>query len=209
MENYLPLFPLNLVAFPGETLNLHIFEDRYKELVNECLVQDIPFGVPSYVDNQIEYGTEVMIVEVVKKYDDGRMDITSQATRVFRVLSFDNPTMGKLYAGGSVIFLENEYDADNHSRPEMIALIQELFSVISMVDRIEIAEDITSFNIAHKIGMSLEQKYSLLQIERESERQQVIIQHLRDTIPVLREVEQTKERIRMNGHFRKYDPLDF
>lgn len=165
--------------------------------------------MPSYVDNQIEYGTEVMIVEVVKKYDDGRMDITSQATRVFRVLSFNNPTMGKLYAGGSVIFLENEYDADNHSRPEMIALIQELFSVISMVDRIEIAEDITSFNIAHKIGMSLEQKYSLLQIERESERQQVIIQHLRDTIPVLREVEQTKERIRMNGHFRKYDPLDF
>ena len=209
MENYLPLFPLNLVAFPGETLNLHIFEDRYKELINECLIQDSPFGVPSYVDNQIEYGTEVMIAEVVKKYDDGRMDITTQATRVFRVLSFDNPAKDKLYAGGSVAFLENEYDADNHSRPEMIALVQDLFSVISMVNRVEVAEDITSFDIAHKIGMSLEQKYWLLQIERESERQQVIIQHLRDTIPVLREVEQTKERIRMNGHFRKYDPLDF
>lgn len=209
MENYLPLFPLNLVAFPGETLNLHIFEDRYKELINECVMQDIPFGVPSYVDNQIEYGTEVMIAEVVKKYDDGRMDITTLATRVFRVLLFDNPAKNKLYAGGAVAFLENEYDADNHSRPEMITLVQELFSVISMVDRVEVAEDVTSFDIAHKIGMSLEQKYSLLQIERESERQQVIIQHLRDTIPVLREVEQTKERIRMNGHFRKYDPLDF
>ena len=209
MENYLPLFPLNLVAFPGETLNLHIFEDRYKELIEECLAQDVPFGVPAYVDNQIEYGTEVMIIEVVKKYDDGRMDITTQATRVFRVLSFDNPAQGKLYAGGEVVFLENEYDADSHSRPEMISLIEELFSVISMVDRVEVAQDVTSFDIAHKIGLSLEQKYALLQIERESERQQVIIQHLRDTIPVLREIERTKERIRMNGHFQKYDPLDF
>ena len=209
MENYLPLFPLNLVAFPGELLNLHIFEDRYKELINECLVQETPFGVPAYVENKVEYGTEVMIAEVIKKYDDGRMDITTQATRVFRVLSFDNPASGKLYAGGAVVFLDNEYDADSHSRPEMITLVRDLFSVISMVDRVEIGEDTTSFDIAHKIGMSLEQKYSLLQIERESERQQVVIQHLRDTIPVLREVERTKERIRMNGHFRKYDPLDF
>ena len=209
MENYLPLFPLNLVAFPGETLNLHIFEDRYKELIEECLTHDSPFGVPAYVDNQIEYGTEVIIIEVVKKYDDGRMDITTQAARVFRVLSFDNPAQGKLYAGGGVLFLENEYDADDHSRPEMISLVEELFSVISMVDRVEVADEITSFDIAHKIGMSLEQKYALLSIERESERQQVIIQHLRDTIPVLREIEQTKERIRMNGHFQKYDPLDF
>lgn len=209
MENYLPLFPLNLVAFPGETLNLHIFEDRYKELIEECLTHDSPFGVPAYVDNQIEYGTEVIIIEVVKKYDDGRMDITTQAARVFRVLSFDNPAQGKLYAGGGVLFLENEYDADDHSRPEMISLVEELFSVISMVDRVEVADKITSFDIAHKIGMSLEQKYALLSIERESERQQVIIQHLRDTIPVLREIEQTKERIRMNGHFQKYDPLDF
>lgn len=209
MENYLPLFPLNLVAFPGETLNLHIFEDRYKELINECLTQEIPFGIPAYVDNQIEYGTEVMIAEVIKRYEDGRMDITTQATRVFKVLSFDNPAEGKLYAGGHVLFLENEYDADSHSRPEMIALVEELFSVISMVDRVEVAEDVASFDIAHKIGMSLNQKYALLQVERESERQQVIIQHLRDTIPVLREIEQTKERIRMNGHFQKYDPLDF
>ncbi len=209
METYLPLFPLNLVAFPGETLNLHIFEDRYKELIGDCLEQNAPFGLPAYVENQIEYGTEVIVTKVVERYDDGRLDISTQATRAFRVVSFDNPTAGKLYAGGEVVFLENEYDADSHSRPEMIELIQELFSVISMVDRVEVADDIMSFDVAHKIGLSLDQKYALLQLERESERQMVIIQHLRSTIPVLREMEETKERIRMNGHFRKYDPLDF
>lgn len=209
METYLPLFPLNLVAFPGETLNLHIFEDRYKELINDCLEQDAPFGLPAYVENQIEYGTEVKVVKMVERYDDGRLDISTQATRAFRVVSFDNPTAGKRYAGGEVAFLENEYDADSHSRPEMIELLQELFSVISMVDRVEVANDITSFDVAHKIGLSLDQKYALLQVERESERQMVIIQHLRGTIPVLREMEETKERIRMNGHFRKYDPLNF
>ncbi len=206
---YLPLFPLNLVAFPGETLNLHVFEDRYKELVSECIAQESPFGIPAYVDEQLSYGTEVMVTEVVEKYEDGRMDITTQATRAFRLLSFDNPVAGKLYAGGEVQFLDNEFDADEHLRPEMIALVKELFSVISMVDRVEVANDIISFDVAHKVGMSLQQRYALLQIERESERQQVIIQHLRDTIPVLREMETTKDRIRMNGHFRKFDPLDF
>ncbi len=74
MEAYLPLFPLNLVAFPGETLNLHIFEDRYKELIGDCLEHEAPFGLPAYVENQVEYGTEVQLVEVVERYDDGRLE---------------------------------------------------------------------------------------------------------------------------------------
>ncbi len=212
MENYLPLFPLSLVAFPGEQINLHIFEDRYKQLINESLESASNFGIPCYEKGRIErleYGTEVEIEDLVKTYESGEIDISTRATRVFRVMAFENPASGKLYAGGEVFFLDNIYDDESSSRAEMIALIKELYQTINLVKSVEIASDITSFDIGHKVGLSVEDEYALIQITKESERQAFIIQHLKKTIPILKEVERTKERIRMNGHFRHFDPLDF
>lgn len=209
MESFLPLFPLKLIAFPGETLNLHIFEERYKQLTHECLAQSTPFGIVFYVEDRIEYGTEIDILSVVNEYDDGSMDITTEVSRIFKVVSFVNPVDGKLYAGGDVSFLNNIDNNSLSTRMEMIDLIKRLFSVVSMVESVEVADDITAFDVGHKVGLSLEQKYALIQLEQEEERQYYIIHHLQETIPVLQEMEQTKERIRMNGHFKKFDPLDF
>ena len=66
-----------------------------------------------------------------------------------------------------------------------------------------------SFQIAHKIGLSQEQEYSLLKMPTEAERQGFLIQHLERIIPILQEVEKTKERIKLNGHFKNLDPLIF
>ncbi|MFP4088978.1 MAG: LON peptidase substrate-binding domain-containing protein [Cyclobacteriaceae bacterium] len=209
MENYIPLFPLNMVAFPDENVNLHIFEERYKELINDCLEQDMSFGLPAYIHKKIEYGTELKVDEVVKRYEDGRLDITTTAGRVFKVMSFMNPVGGKLYAGGDVFFLENIQDGDYAARQEMVQLIIELYEVMNIVKRVEVEEDISTFDVGHKIGLSQEMEYQLIQLERESERQKFVIEHLKRTIPVLRESERTKEKIRMNGHFKYFDPLDF
>ncbi|MEK6476508.1 LON peptidase substrate-binding domain-containing protein [Catalinimonas sp. 4WD22] len=208
MENYLPLFPLNLVAFPGENINLHIFEERYKQLINECLENDHPFGIPAYIDKKVEFGTEMYVKKVVKRYEDGRLDITTKATRIFKVMSFVNPVGGKLYAGGEVIYLDNVQDGDADLRAELVELIKDLYNLMNVVKKVEVDEDIATFEIGHKIGLSQEQEYLLLQIEHEKDRQAMIIQHLKKTIPVLREVERTKERIRMNGHFKHFDSLD-
>ena len=209
MENYLPLFPLNLVAFPGEDVNLHIFEERYKQLINECLEKSRPFGIPAYVNKKLEYGTEMYVQKVVKKYEDGRLDITTKASRVFKITSFVNPVSGKLYAGGEVVYLENIADGSPADRAQMVALVKELYNVMNIVKRVEVDADITTFEVGHKIGLSLEQEYVLMQMERESDRQRMIIEHLKKTIPLLRETERTKDRIRMNGHFKHFDPLDF
>lgn len=209
MENYLPLFPLNLVAFPGEDINLHIFEERYKQLINECLEKKQSFGIPAYVNKKIEYGTEVYVKKVVKRYEDGRLDISTKATRIFKVLSFTNPVSGKLYAGGNVFYLDNIDDGDPAARSEMISLLKDLYNVMNVVKRVEVDTDITTFDIGHKVGLSLEEEYILMQVEREADRQLLIIEHLKKTIPLLREMERTKERIRMNGHFKHFDPLDF
>src|SRR5690606_37970950 len=112
MSIFLPLFPLNLVAYPGESLNLHIFEPRYKQLIGDCLQSQANFGIPSFVHNKIEFGTEVLIDKVVKEYEDGRMDIKTIGTAIFKVENFINPLEGKLYAGGEVTRLTNSEETD-------------------------------------------------------------------------------------------------
>lgn len=208
-KQHIALFPLNLVAFPGESINLHIFEERYKQLIRDCQEQNQSFGIPAYINKRIEYGTEVYVSKIVKQYEDGRIDITTQANRIFKVMSFMNPVSGKLYAGGEIFYLDNVDDGIPEMRAEMTALVQELYDAMNIVKKVDIDSDITTFDIGHRIGLSLEQEYELIQLENESQRQAMVINHLKKTIPTLKEVERTKERIRMNGHFKHFDPLDF
>ncbi|WKN46136.1 LON peptidase substrate-binding domain-containing protein [Tunicatimonas pelagia] len=209
MNTFLPLFPLKLVAFPGEQLNLHIFEERYKQLINECINESKRFGIPAYLNNQIEYGTEISVERVGKAYADGQMDIVTIAHRVFRVIEFYRVAPGKLYAGGDVVFLDNIADQDFAKQQQMVELTLELFDILSLSDSFTVGDQLSAFDIGHKIGLSNQKKYELLQIEQESSRQQFVIDHLKESIPVVRDMESARERIRMNGHFRKFDPLDF
>jgi Lon protease-like protein len=69
MTNFIPIFPLSIVVYPGEHLNLHIFEPRYKQLINECYSEERPFGIPTVIKNEVaEFGTLVKIERVVKVY---------------------------------------------------------------------------------------------------------------------------------------------
>lgn len=203
------LFPLNLVAFPGEELNLHIFEPRYKQLINDCLDQKTTFGIPSFVNSKIELGTEVKIQEVTKVYTDGRMDIKTRGLRPIKVLDFQNPWQDRLYAGGVVELLENDTREDPELKTRMLDLLGQLFEWLQMEEQIEISSETTVYTIAHKIGLRPEEEYVLLQTDNESERQQLVIQHLKKILPALERAEEAKERIRMNGHFKHLDPLKF
>lgn len=203
------LFPLNIVAFPGEDLNLHIFEPRYIQLINDALEGNQSFGIPSYVTNRIEFGTDVKILEVSKIYDDGRMDIKTKAGKIFRVLRFISPVHGKLYSGGKIEFIETDFSIDQTLQKEIINLINEMYETLHLDVSLEMQSDISVFDIAHQIGLSKEQEYELLKIKREDLRQAYIINHLEKSIPLLKEIERSKEVIKMNGHFRNYDPIDF
>ena len=79
MEKTLSLFPLNLIVYPGEDLNLHVFEPRYRQLINECLEEERTFGIPAFINNKLPgYGTEMHVTTLHKRYPDGRMDIKSK-----------------------------------------------------------------------------------------------------------------------------------
>ena len=208
MSYYLPLFPLNLVAFPGERLNLHIFEPRYKDLINDCLHSGNHFGIPAYVISKIEYGTEIEITEVHKKYSDGRMDIKTLALSVFVVKKYANPWPDKSYAGGLVETVPDVPDKTS-AKFELIELLDQLYGKLDINQEVEYQMDTPVFQLAHKVGLSKEQEYQLLQLRNESSRVKFLISHLKSLIPKLLEAGQIISRIKMNGHFRHLDSPDF
>src|SRR5437762_2436263 len=105
MTNFIPIFPLDIVVYPGEALNLHIFEPRYKQLIKECIAAQKPFGIPAVLERRIEqYGTVIEIVELVKEYDNGEMDIKTKGAQIFRVLEVIKELPEKLYSGAIVSY---------------------------------------------------------------------------------------------------------
>ncbi|OEK06467.1 LON peptidase substrate-binding domain-containing protein [Roseivirga misakiensis] len=208
-KRYLPFFPLKLVAFPGEQLNLHVFEPRYKQLINECVDEGKTFGIPVFEKGMKEFGGEMEVTEVVKTYATGEMDISTRCIGTIQIFSFDEKAPGKLYAGGNVESIENFQDATIDQWMELKHLAKQLISILKMDDKLDIELLSSSFELAHKLGLSLEQEYDMLQMTRESQRQAYMINHLERALPLIREMEGAKNRIKMNGHFQHHDPLNF
>ncbi len=205
------MFPLNLVVFPRERLNLHIFEPRYRQLINECLEQGTTFGIPAHFNDQVQkYGTEMRITNLHQRYEDGQMDIETEGLEVFQIQTFENPVAGKLYAGGTVEILTIWGDPQSELVGELMTKVKELYKVLQNELKLRVTDyDYLSYELAHKVGLSMEQEYELLTITSEKDRQKFLLEHLKRAIPVMSEMERTKERIRMNGHFKHFDPLNF
>ncbi|MGB5499268.1 MAG: LON peptidase substrate-binding domain-containing protein [Maribacter sp.] len=205
----LPLFPLKSIFFPGETVPLHIFEDRYKQLIQDCRQEAITFGIPVYIYDQIAFGTEVQLVEVVNTYEGGEMDVVCVGRQVFKILSFENEIGDKSYPGGNVEFLEGIHDAPDQLKISVLDHIKELYELMDVPFAPMSLDKFNMYILIHKIGLSYEQEYQILQMPKESDRLKFIKSHLLATIAVLKEVDRTKGAIKMNGDFKNFDPLDF
>jgi Lon protease-like protein len=206
----LPLFPLRLVAYPGEVLNLHIFEPRYRQMIQECLDQGTTFGIPTFMNDAVtDHGCEMQVTELVERHEDGRMDIRIRGVRIFQLHELYNPVAGKLYAGGEVDFWEAP-EAHPAILPSLIELVNKLYTLLK--EPLKANPDLPqpySYQIGHLIGLQLEDEYELLTIKREFERQEYLMAHLQHVLPIMEDMERTKARIQMNGHFRTFGELDF
>ena len=205
----LPLFPLKSIFFPGETVPLHIFEERYKQLIQDCRNEAITFGIPVYIYDQVTFGTEVQLVEVVNTYEGGEMDVVCVGRQVFKILSFENEIGDKSYPGGNIEFLEGINDAADQLKISVLDRIKELYELMDVPFTPMSLDKFNMYILIHKIGLSYEQEYELLQMPKESDRLKFIHSHLLATIAVLKEVNKAKGAIKMNGDFKNFDPLDF
>lgn len=211
MSRQLALFPLNLVVFPGEKLNLHIFEPRYRQLVHDCIEDGITFGIPSYLNNAVsQVGTEMRLVSVEKTYPSGEMDIKTRAVGLFRIQEFHREMPNKLYAGAAIEELADDTTPDPALHHRTAQLIQQLYDILGLRRLfLELPPNFRMYDVAHHLGLSTEQEYHLLEAATEAERQQFILEHLEHVLPVLQETERLKERVRLNGHFKNLTPPSF
>ncbi len=209
MTATLPMFPLPNVIFPGERLAIHIYEERYKELIQDCETNHITFGSPVYIDHLQEYGTEMELTRIVRTYPSGAKDVHCTGRRVFRLKDFYPEQRGRHYPGGEVEFLDTSDRIDHEQKRQLIACIAEFYLHLEIPAPKIDYEKFNSFSLAHKLGLSIQQEYNMLKLVSEEERQAFLINHLCITIPIIQELNRTKQTIELNGHFRNYDPLDF
>lgn len=211
MTNFIPIFPLSVIVFPGENLNLHIFEPRYKQLIAECFEQQKPFGIPAVVDKELkELGTLVEVKEIRKVYDDGKMDITTRGVKVFRMLELVRSIPDKLYSGAIVTYPDDVDDGNRLQMQRVVQGIKELHKLLQVSkDFKKPEEELKSFDVAHHIGLNANEEYELLGLFREAQRQEYLKRHLNKVIPLLSEMEGLKEKVKLNGHFRNLQSFDF
>jgi Lon protease-like protein len=210
MSRILPLFPLNLVVFPEEIVSLHIFEQRYRQLVRDCQQEHTTFGIPAFIDEAVQdWGTELRLSEIVNQYPDGRMDIRCEAISIFHIRHFQNPLPEKLYAGGEIEDMPVEDSSILSERILLLEQVDKLFDLIGHQHELEPEEQLLSFKLGHHLGLSTKQEYHLLTLPTESDRITFLIDHLTRSLPIMKEMERTKQKVRMNGHFKHFDPLKF
>ncbi|HEY2120427.1 MAG TPA: LON peptidase substrate-binding domain-containing protein [Candidatus Acidoferrum sp.] len=197
----IPLFPLNVVLLPGEQLPLHIFELRYRQMVRECLDEQTFFGLLLALPNGVvRVGCTAEILEVIKTYEDGRMDIITVGREPFRVLELDTK---EPLLHGEVDYLE-EYDLapDSAKQNQLIELYETCHTLLysSLPKCLErLPEERLSYTIASTLPLELLCKQQILELRSETDRQERLMTYLREWAPHLQKNEVLRHRAGGNG----------
>ena len=210
-ELLLPLFPLSIVLLPQEILPLHIFEERYKEMVGECLrareagTGNQEFGILQ-VENDKAYtiGCTARIVNVIRRYDDGRMDILTMGSRRFEVLLTNEE---KSYLRGAVDFFDDDLGADTPDESESrraIQLFRETLQQLRHVEEIPVHLPAPyrhlSFRIAGSLPLDPAHKQQLLICRNETDRLRRITDSMEKLLAQATRAEQVQKKVGGNGH---------
>lgn len=175
----IPLFPLNIFLLPGDYSQLYIFEDRYKQLVHEVRSGKQHFGIP-YTSrlNTKNFGTLVELVEVVKEYPAGEMDIIIRAVGTFQLNKYFFQKPGYLFPGGKVHILETPVDA-----PAGKKLLADFRAYLLQSDEFDSdwlsRTDIALFEIANALQMNDLEKMELLNLQEQARMENFLINYLR------------------------------
>ena len=196
----LPLFPLDLVLFPGTPLPLHIFEPRYREMISECLDRKKSFGVVRTKEEGVaEIGCTAEIITVTKKYPDGRMDIMTEGRERFEVMQVSQE---RSFLQAEVLYLQ---DGPDKATAEEIAQavrlrgeIMELAGPRKCFPRSKAPQ--LSFSLVGPLPLDLDFKQTLLGMKSEAERMQAVISYFEAILPNLRRTVRVRQKAGGNGH---------
>ena len=204
MINFIPIFPLDIVVFPGEDLNLHIFEPKYKQLITECFAEHKPFGIPTVLKKGLsDRGTLVEVKEIAEVYPDGKLDIKTRGLKVFTILEVVKEIPDKLFSGAIVNYPDNDETINFRLLGRVVKNVRELHTLLNVNKTfLKPDDELSSYDIAHHAGLSLEEEYELHGLLREDQRLEYLKRHIKKLLPVVNELETLKHRVKLNGHFK-------
>jgi Lon protease-like protein len=197
-----PLFPLGIVALPGEAIPLHIFEQRYKTMMDECLSQEREFGIVWLADDGLrEIGCACAIERVLERMEDGRMNLLTRGTRPFRVIERQRQLA---YPAGVVEFVE---DRDEPIDPDVLRTAHEAYAdlVKQATDREPDEQELaamSAYEMAATVDFGLDAKQGLLDLRSENARLRLVARLFRAAIKRLDFVDRAQARARSNGKVR-------
>ena len=197
----LPLFPLDLVLFPGTSLPLHIFEPRYREMISECLDRKKLFGVVRAKEEGVaEIGCTAEIITVAKKYPDGRMDIVTEGRERFEVMQVNQE---RSFLQAEVLYLRDEPDqASSEETAQAVKLQGEIMQLAGseVANRPESDTSQLSFQLVGPLPLDLDFKQTLLGIKSEAERVRAVVSYFEAILPNLRRTVRVRQKAGGNGH---------
>ncbi|MBI4463961.1 MAG: LON peptidase substrate-binding domain-containing protein [Acidobacteria bacterium] len=208
-EFLLPLFPLNVVLFPRTNLPLHIFEERYKQMVADCLENHWEFGMVLAQDRSLEQiGCTASISQITRRYEDGRLDIVVRGQRRFEVLLLDQE---KPYLRGATQFFEDEagpVPLEDSRRRRVLKLYEQVREMLPTEVRQaggpppELSDVQLSYQIMGSLPADLKFKQDLLESRSESDRLTEVISYLQKLAGHLSLVIKTRAKAGGNGQGR-------
>jgi len=196
-----PLFPLGLVLLPGETVPLHIFEERYKLMIGKCLDEESEFGIIWLADDGLkDVGCAARITQVLERFDDGRMNILVEGTTPFRL----ERRIGDLeYPAGDVELLEDTADSDDaalgRARSGYADLVEE---VTDSRPEAEALSELGAYGMATTLEIAPAAKQALLELRSEPARLEQLEDLFAEALKRIKTAERIAEQASGNGHLK-------
>ena len=196
-----PLFPLGLVLLPGEAVPLHIFEERYKLMIGECLDEEREFGIIWLADDALkDVGCSARITQVLERFDDGRINIVVEGTDPFRL----ERRIGELaYPAGDIVLLDDQSDADEaaleRTRTGYADLVEQ---VTGTRPEPEALAELGAYGMAATLDIALSAKQALLELRSEPARLEQLEALFAEAIRRIRTAARVAEQASGNGHLK-------
>lgn len=184
----IPMLPLGLVLLPGETTKLHIYEERYKQLINECMSNHASFGIPYMEKGAITgYGCEVKIKRILKTYDHGEMDILIEGSNLFKLIEYSKVLTPKLYGAAMVEYINIDQKIQLNNLQD--AIVNYFGSIQNQFMDYDTVAGLTVYNIASSLQLTHPEKFKLISASN----QQL---HLLNQIKFINHIINTEQQIK-------------
>src|SRR3954447_8159903 len=199
-----PLFPLGLVLLPGEVVPLHIFEDRYKQMIGECLDEEREFGILWLADDELkDVGCAARVTRVLERFEDGRLNILVEGTAPFRM---ERRIGDMAYPAGDIVLLEDDPATDDAALERARAAYADLVEeVTDERPEPEILSEMGAYGMAATVDINAAAKQSLLEMRSEPARLEELEGLFGEALRRIRTAARVAEQASGNGHLKPGD----